>query len=158
MSFVRRPARSRALSSLLLLPLLGGGCAALKSRFPSHEDVFKPVPLTIGELRVEGADSTYVLAGRGYEIVAPSREMLSDAEKAVDAVSRAYVRYFDAEPRPIVVRLLPVRRDRSDAARDSLARARRQPLPRDARGRRVVVVPVYVADERRRGGPGGPDM
>ena len=154
----RRSARLLALPLLALLPpLAAGGCSAFRSRFPRHEDVFKPVPLTIGELRVEGTDSLYAVTGRGYEILAPSRELLLDAQKAIDIVGRAYIRYFDAEPRPIVVRLQPVRRDWSDADRDSAARARRQPLPRDARGRRVVVVPVFLTDGQRQG-PGGPDM
>ena len=148
MQHAGRQARLRALGSLLLfLP----ACSTLRERFPTHEQVFKPVPLTIGQLRVEGTDSVYVLAGRGFELVAPSREILAEADRSIDAVGRAYTRFFGAEPRPIVVRMQLMRRDMSNAERDSAIRARRQAPRRDERGRPVVVIPVYALEDRRRG-------
>jgi hypothetical protein len=148
MQHAGRQARLRALGSLLLV---FPACSTLRERFPTHEQVFKPVPLTIGQLRVEGTDSVYVLAGRGFELVAPSREILAEADRSIDAVGRAYVRYFGAEPRPIVVRMQLMRRDMSNAERDSAIRARRQAPRRDERGRPVVVIPVYALEDRRRG-------
>jgi hypothetical protein len=90
------------------------GCNAIRSRFASHEDVFPPIPLTIGEVRVTGTDTAYTLSGRGYEIVAPARDLLPDAQQALDDAARGFQRYLSAEP-PRVVVDLRVRRDSANA-------------------------------------------
>jgi hypothetical protein len=76
------------------------------SYFPSHEEVFTPVPLALGDVRVTEGDTTYVLGGVGYEIVAPRRDLLPDAKLELDRASREFIRIFEVDPPPIVVRLL----------------------------------------------------
>jgi hypothetical protein len=80
--------------------------------FPSREEVFKPIPITIGEPRVVGEDTMYVLEAAEYELVAPMRELLPDARKALDHTAREYRRVFGDEPQRIVVELRAVSRDR----------------------------------------------
>jgi hypothetical protein len=76
------------------------------SYFPSHEEVFTPVPLSLGDVRVTDGDTTYVLGGVGYEIVAPRRNLLPDAKQELDRASRGFIRIFEVDPPAIVVRLL----------------------------------------------------
>src|SRR5919108_653768 len=98
----------------LLLLVLGvlSACSSLREMFPAREEVFKPIPVTIGEPRIVGSDTVYVLESPEYELVAPMRELLPDARKALDQTVREYRRVFGDEPRKIVVELRPVSRDR----------------------------------------------
>ena len=86
------------------------GCASFSSRFPSHDEVFIPVPLTVGELRVEGTDSSYVLTGPGYELSSKDRSLLTDAQSAIDRTEASFARYFVTQPPTIRVVLKPVSR------------------------------------------------
>lgn len=103
---VRPFARHAAVISLGAL----AGCASFSSRFPSHDEVFIPVPLTVGELRVEGTDSSYVLTGPGYELSSKDRSLLTDAQGAIDRAEASFARYFVTQPPTIRVVLKPVSR------------------------------------------------
>lgn len=86
------------------------GCASLSSRFPSHDEVFIPVPLTIGELRVEGTDTSYVLTGPGYELSSKDRSLLTDGQSAIDRAEASFARYFVTQPPTVRVVLKPLSR------------------------------------------------
>jgi len=101
----------RTTAFLLSLPALSA-CSAIREMFPSREEVFKPIPVTIGEPRVIGTDTVYVLESPEYELVAPMRELLPDARKALDHTAREYRRVFGDDPQKIVVELRAVSRDR----------------------------------------------
>jgi len=123
------------------------GCAAFRARFPSHEDVFTPVAVTMGEPRVRGADTVYAFAGRGYELVAPTRELLPDAQRVLDDAARRYRRYLAADPRPVVVEL----RTRTSAPSASTS-AGGAALP-DTRGADTIVLPAPPAPDGRNAPP-----
>jgi hypothetical protein len=101
----------RTTTLALALPALSA-CSSLREMFPSREEVFKPIPVTIGEPRVIGDDTAYVLDAPEYELVAPMRELLPDARKALDHTVREYRRVFGDDPQKIVVELRAVSRDR----------------------------------------------
>jgi hypothetical protein len=101
--------RTALLPAALLLGALSG-CAAFSSRFPSHDEVFIPVPLTVGELRIEGTDTAYVLTGSGYELRSKDRSLLTDAQSAIDRTEASFARYFVTEPPRIRVVLKSVSR------------------------------------------------
>lgn len=101
----RTPAFVLALVSL-------SACSAVREMFPSRDEVFKPIPITIGDPRVIGDDTVYVLESAEYELVAPMRELLPDARKALDHTAREYRRVFGDDPQKIVVELRAVSRDR----------------------------------------------
>ena len=104
--------RSFAPLRMTLGVLVLSACSSLREMFPAREEVFKPIPVTIGEPRIIGSDTVYVLESPEYELVAPMRELLPDARKALDQTVREYRRLFGDEPRRIVVELRPVSRDR----------------------------------------------
>lgn len=128
------------LSAALALGALAG-CASFSSRFPSHDEVFIPVPLTVGELRVEGTDTSYVLTGPGYELRAKDRSLLTDAQSAIDRTEASFARYFVTEPPAVRVVLISVAS--KDKRPDSAAVANRD-WPR------VVNVFVWKPDARNR--------
>jgi hypothetical protein len=101
--------RTALLPAVLVLGALSG-CASFSSRFPSHDEVFIPVPLTVGELRIEGTDTAYVLTGPGYELRAKDRSLLTDAQSAIDRTEASFARYFVTEPPTIRVVLKSVSR------------------------------------------------
>jgi hypothetical protein len=101
----------RAIALALALPALSA-CSTMREMFPSREEVFKPIPVTIGEPRITGDDTVYVLESAEYELVAPMRELLPDARKALDHTAREYRRVFGDDPQKIVVELRAVSRDR----------------------------------------------
>jgi hypothetical protein len=105
------PMLNRTTALALALPALSA-CSNLREMFPSREEVFKPIPVTIGEPRVIGNDTVYVLESPEYELVAPMRELLPDARKALDHTTREYRRVFGDDPQKIVVELRAVSRDR----------------------------------------------
>lgn len=103
----RRPATPGALARGAILALLVplAACKTLRETFPKREDVFKPIPVSLGEERVVGRDTSYVLSGRGYQVITRDRDLLPDAKTALDRTSSAYRRYFAADP-PVVGVLL----------------------------------------------------
>ena len=115
--------RSRPAALISAALALGAiaGCASFSSRFPSHDDVFIPVPLTIGELRVEGSDTAYVLTGPGYELRSKDRSLLPDAQSAIDRTEASFSRFFVTEPPTVRVVLRQV--SRKGPRPDSVANA-----------------------------------
>lgn len=87
----------RRLALLLALP----AC----SYFPSHEEVFIPVPLGVGEARVVDGDTSWVLAGAVYEIVAPRQELLPDARRSLDEATEQFQAIFGVAPPRVTVAL-----------------------------------------------------
>ena len=135
---LRRAARAPGVVAAALWSITG--CSAIRSRFASHEDVFPPIPLAIGDVRVTGTDTAYTLSGRGYEIVAPARELLPDAQQTLDDAARGFQRYLSAEPTRVVVILRPSAGPKAPAAgpggrptRDTVV----VPLPRPREDRRA---------------------
>ena len=100
------------LAAVLVLALLPA-C----SYFPSHEDVFVPVPLSIGEARVVGGDTSWVLAERAFEVVAPRQEMLPEAKRALEESAEQFRAIFGVMPARVTVALHEPggRRGRDDA-------------------------------------------
>ena len=143
---MRRAAASAAGATALLGAL--SGCAAFHSYFPSRDEVFKPVPVTLGEERVVGHDTTYVLTGRGYRVVTRDRDLLPDAKSSLDRASFAFRRFLAVEPPTVDVRLQVAsrRNARSDSAR------RAAPAFADSGGR-VVTMVAWREDRGRRGEP-----
>jgi hypothetical protein len=135
------PHHRRLLAGGAALAGLTTGCSAFRSRFPSHEDVFTPVAVTIGEPRARGADTVYAFAGRGYELVAPTRELLPDAQRVLDDAARTYRRYLAADPRPVVVEL----RARTSASPASAGGAALTDTP----GTDTIVLPAPPAPDGR---------
>jgi hypothetical protein len=117
--------------------------------FPSREEVFKPIPVTIGEPRVIGNDTVYVLESPQYELVAPMRELLPDARKALDHTAREYRRVFGDDPQKILVELRPVSRDR---VADGWVPDTIEP----ADGPRRAVAPAIVPEKRSSRAPVAP--
>jgi len=83
------------------------GCGGYNSMFPRREEIFKPIPVSLGEERVQGSDTSYVLAGTGYQIVTRDRELLPDAKSTLDRVAGIWRQYFGAEPAAVTVVLRP---------------------------------------------------
>jgi hypothetical protein len=102
---------SRTTALILALPALSA-CSTIREMFPARDEVFKPIPVTIGEPRIIGSDTVFVLESPEYELVAPMRELLPDARKALDYTAREYRRVFSDDPQKIVVELRAVSRDR----------------------------------------------
>jgi hypothetical protein len=75
------------------------------SYFPSHEEVFVPVPLTVGEARVVDGDTSWVLAEPGYEVVAARRELLPEARRALDGAAEQFRGIFGVAPLRVTVAL-----------------------------------------------------
>lgn len=116
MRFALPPVRSRharaalrrsAIAFCLTTTVLAVGCGGYNSMFPRREEIFKPIPVELGEVRVQGADTSYVLVGTGYQIVARDRELLPEAKSALDRVAGTWRQYFSAEPTPMTVVLRP---------------------------------------------------
>ena len=93
---------SLRLAPLALLVALGLGC----SYFPSHEEVYIPIPLDIGQQLIEGDDTLYVLTGIGYRIIAPRPRVLADVQHDLDAAARQFQTYFDALPDTVTIRFI----------------------------------------------------
>lgn len=83
--------------------LVAGGCGWYRTHFPARDEVFKPIPLSVGERRVSGADTSYAIGGDGFELVAPDQELLPDAKRALDYASREFGRVFGLVPPPVRV-------------------------------------------------------
>ena len=85
---------------LTLLPLFVLAC----SYFPSHEEVYIPIPLDVGEQLIENGDTSYVLAAPGFRMIAPRQQILADARHDLEGAVRQFERYFGATPDPVTVR------------------------------------------------------
>ena len=97
-----RTARPPHLAASCALAALVAGTAC--SYFPSHEEVYIPIPLNIGEPVVEGGDTLYVLTGLGYRVTAPRQQVLADVQHDLDGAARQFQQYFDALPDTVRVR------------------------------------------------------
>ncbi|MEJ7809847.1 MAG: hypothetical protein WKG32_05445 [Gemmatimonadaceae bacterium] len=153
------PSRARA-ATVLCAVALASGCSTLRERFPKRDAVFVPVALSIGEMRVTGSDTAYVVSGAGYELAAPTREALQDARPVIESGARAFRRYFAEDAPPVVVELRAMGRIRGDrrdgrippGVRGQLDSALTRAPERLPDGRRRVTVPLLtVRDERGRG-------
>ena len=127
--------RRAALLALLALP----GCSTFRTYFPTHEDVFVPVPMTIGEARVVGADTSWVLAEPAYELVASRRELLPDARRALDEAAEQFRLVFGAAPTRVTVSL---REDDDEAPAAA--------LPAAGAATEVVPLPLPPQSDRAR--------
>lgn len=116
-------------------------CGTFREMFPARDEVFKPIPVTIGEPRVSGTDTTYVLETPEYELIAPVRALLPDARRALDNTVREYRRVFGDAPQRIVVELRVVPRDR---VADGWTGDTIEP----AEGPRRAIAPAVVPDKR----------
>jgi hypothetical protein len=149
----RRPTISLPPYMRRTLPfLLAGalaGCATLRERFPSHEDVFTPIDVQLGEARLVAGDTVWSLSEHGYELVARERALLAQAQPALEQAATRYRRYFGDDPPMVTVELQTASRRpaRADSARaDSVAR---DTLPAAGRRRRVsLVLPAPSPDQR----------
>ena len=138
----------RTTAFALALPALSA-CSTMREMFPSREEVFKPIPITMGDPRVIGDDTVYVLDVPEYELVAPMRELLPDARKALDHTAREYRRVFGDDPQKIVVELRAVSRDR---VADGWIPDTVEP----ADGPRRAVAPAIVPEKRSSRSPVAP--
>ena len=115
-----RAARVRAGALVGFAVLATGGCKGFREMFPRREEVFIPVPLPIGERRLVGADSAWVLAGDGWEIRAPHQDPLVEAEKILEGTSRRWQRLFRGVPPLVVIEFHEWKGGRDRAAIDSV--------------------------------------
>ena len=141
-------ARSRGVpvATVVLAAFALWGCGGFRSVFPRHEDVFTPIPVSLGEVRLEGDDTLYVVEGSGYELLAREREHLPEVKKSLDQLAVRFRRHMGVEPSSVVVALRAVRRGdarrRGGDARSDSARL----APPD--GRPLVTLPVGVLEPR----------
>ena len=91
-----------ALPGVLLATSLAG-CGGYNSMFPRREDIFKPIPIDLGDVSVQGADTSYVLGGRGYRLVVKDRDLLPDAKTTLDRIGASWRQYFAADPTVLTV-------------------------------------------------------
>ena len=96
------------------------GCGGYNSMFPRREDIFKPIPVNLGDVSVQSGDTSYVLGGRGYRLVVKDRELLPDAKTTLDRIGASWRQYFEADPAvlTVVLRTPPAKGERT-AAGDS---------------------------------------
>jgi hypothetical protein len=102
-SAVTRLAPPRLLAPLAALALAAAGAGC--SLFPKHEEVWTPIPTRLGERRIAGTDTAWVLAEPAYEIHTRDRERLPDLKSDLDLAARTYRRFFGADPRPVALLL-----------------------------------------------------
>lgn len=119
-----RPAlrHSSAALPVVLLAASLAGCGGYNSMFPRREDIFKPIPIEIGDVSVQGVDTSYVLGGRGYRLVVKDRDLLPDAKTTLDRIGASWRQYFAADPAvlTVVLRTPPVKGEKrppADSAR-----------------------------------------
>ena len=132
---MRSALRLSALSSVVALAACGGH----NSMFPRREDIFKPIPLEIGDVSVQGGDTSYVLGGRGYRLVVRDRDLLPDAKLTLDRVGSSWRQYFSADPALVTVVL------RSPPAKGAPAADSARPAP--APGSLVLVAGRRFAED-----------
>ena len=117
------PTRIRSLAALVLAAGSVAGCASFSSAFPSHEEVFTPITPNLGVARVVGKDTTWVLTGTGYELMAGNRALLPSVQAALDAAAADFRAYMGGDPPSVSIVALQLKRgQRPDTARLSQAR------------------------------------
>ena len=126
---------------------LTSSCSSFRSMFPTHEQVYTPVEASIGEMRVAGAETTYVVSAPGYELVAPTRDVLPRVQSALDLAAGRYRRYFQADPPAVVVELRPAAREPKGVRPEST-------WVRTDGGRAVSLTPLQPAGSRYDRGAG----
>lgn len=95
--------RRRDARRLILLGAIAaaaGGC----SRFVFREEPYTPDPAPVSEVITEGVDTTFVLRGPSYYLLARRREALWDRE-VVDDVAWRYGWLFGGPPPVVAIRL-----------------------------------------------------
>lgn len=135
---------TRRLLALGAICWLAAGCGWYRTHFPAREEVFKPIPLEVGERRINGADTLFAVGGDGFELVVPDQELLPDAKRTLDYTAREFGRVFGVVPPPVVVEV---------AWRDAERGARRAAVDSSYRrpdGRRAIVVSVPRPPKDRR--------
>lgn len=121
------------------LPLLAG-CSSVRSRFATHDDMFPPVPISLGEPRVVEGDTAWTLSGRGFELASRRRDALEPASTALESAAIGYRRFFARDPQPVV--LVTLRERDAKPAADSALRSL-------AAGRTVVTLPAPPTAEEQ---------
>ena len=97
---------SRMLAALAtILPVCLAGCTSVRAYFPSRDEIYKPVPLSVGERRLRGRDTVYVVTGAGYQLEATARHRLPDARRALDHAARRFHRHTGRWPARALVQL-----------------------------------------------------
>lgn len=99
-SRIDRAAPRRLRARVLVLPLLALSC----SYFPSHEEVYIPIPLDVGQPLIENGDTNYVLTGPGFRMIAPRQQILADARHDLESAVRQFELYFGESPDEVTVR------------------------------------------------------
>lgn len=130
------------LTTVVLVAATLGGC----SRFVWNEEPFTPDPAPVSETIVSGTDTTYVLRGSSYHLLASQRSILWQRE-VLDAVSWRYRELFAEAPPLIAIRV-----DSSSRAGDTTWRG--VPLTTVASHRRDSAA---VIDDKRHGARDAPD-
>jgi hypothetical protein len=130
------------LTTVVLVTATLGGC----SRFVWNEEPFTPDPAPVSETIVSGTDTTYVLRGSSYYLLASRRSILWQRE-VLDAVSWRYRELFAEAPPLIAIRV-----DSSSRAGDTTWRG--VPLTTVASHRRDSAA---VIDDKRHGARDAPD-
>lgn len=115
------------------------GCTGMQGMFPRHEDVYIPLESSTGEMRVVGTDTSYVLRGEGFRVVAADRRLFESVQEPLDDVSATWRRYFGTAPREVRIRLVGVEGSRRP---DSTL------LRPDSAG--TVVLPIRILGDRQR--------
>jgi hypothetical protein len=97
---------SRMLPALAtIVPICLAGCTSVRAYFPSRDEIYKPVPLSVGEPRLRGGDTVYVVTGAGYQLEATARHPLPDARRALDHAARRFHRHTGRWPARVLVQL-----------------------------------------------------
>ena len=91
-------ARRHGRLAITLLALAGAACSSAPRR-----DQIEPVTLpdNLGERRLVGHDTLWVVSGRSWEVASPVQGPLRAAQVALDDAAREYRRYWDDDP-PLV--------------------------------------------------------
>ena len=100
---MRSAPRCSALLSASFLAVSLAACGGYNSMFPRREDIFKPIPVELGATRVQGSDTSYVLGGRGYQLVVDDRALLPDAKTTLERIGSSWRQYFAADPATLTV-------------------------------------------------------
>lgn len=142
--------------------LSSAGCGTLHRLFPTRDEIYKPIPVEIGEAHLFAGRTWFVVDGPGYSLASSDRDALPDFKTALDQEAATFTRYVRAEPAVVTVALVERDDDRLPADSAAARRAALDALRQAARdsGRALVVVPALgrangrARREMRMRGPG----